>query len=52
MEDWASMGLELFIHGMGAQSWRSGTNAQLSVNIHLRWFFKHGTLDRETRPGR
>ena len=46
VEDWASMGWNyLYTEWVLKKPAILGTNAQLSVNIHLRWFFKHGTLD-------
>ncbi|MGH1365982.1 MAG: hypothetical protein ACRBF0_20655 [Calditrichia bacterium] len=46
IEDWASMGWNYFYtEWIVKKNSILGTNALLSFNLHLRWFFKHGTLD-------
>ena len=46
IEDFASMGWNyLYTEWSVKRDAVFGTNALLSFNIHMRWFFKHGTLD-------
>lgn len=46
IEDFASMGWNyLYTDWEIRKNAILGTHAELSFNIHMRWFFKHGTLD-------
>ncbi len=46
LEDWASMGWNYYYtEWIFKKASILGTNARLTLNVHMRWFFKHGMLD-------